>query len=66
MNSNQRPIDKVTVTNLDAALRVCGISLKRDVIDLIIDLVEEIEIKGDEMTLKDILCVKDQFNLNES
>lgn len=48
------PIDKVTVTNLDIALRMCNIGLSRELIDKIIDLVELIEDKGDDTTIKDI------------
>lgn len=53
-NGGESPIDKVTVNNLSAALRVCGISLKDELIDKIIDLVELIEDKGDQTSLKDL------------
>lgn len=49
-----RSIDKVTVTNLDIALRLFGIQLHKDIIDTVIDLVELIEEKGDETDLKDL------------
>lgn len=49
-----RSIDKVTVTNLDIALRLFGIQLHKDIIDTVIDLVELIEYKGDETDLRDL------------
>lgn len=51
---SSRLIDKVTVTNLDIALRMCGISMSKDLIDKVIDLVELIEDKGDDASIKDI------------
>lgn len=47
-------IDNVTVNNLDLALRMNGISFDKNTIDLIIDLVELIEEKGDNTSIKDI------------
>ena len=49
-----KSIDKVTTTNLDLALRICNIKLDITLIDKIIDLVELIEEKGDEVNIKDI------------
>jgi len=53
-----KPIDKVTVTNLDIALRMCKIQLDRELIDKIIDLVELIEDKGDDTSIKDICSLQ--------
>jgi hypothetical protein len=47
-------INKVTVTNLDIALRMCGIEISKSIIDKIIDLVELLEEKGDLVTIEDI------------
>lgn len=49
-----RLIDKVTTTNLDIALRMVGYKLDVEFIDQIIDLVELIEDKGDDVSIKDI------------
>lgn len=51
---NSSLIDKVTVTNLDLALRMCDIHLAKSIINKIIDLVELIENKGDNASMKDI------------
>ena len=47
-------IDRVTTTSLDVALRAVGYKLDMELIDKIIDLVELLEIKGDETSLMDI------------
>jgi hypothetical protein len=54
MVTTKRLIDKVTVTNLDLALRMVGISFDKKTIDKIIDLVELLENKGDDTSIKDI------------
>lgn len=54
MITTERLIDKVTVTNLDLALRMCNIHINAEVLDMIIDLVELIEEKGDDVTISDI------------
>lgn len=51
---SSRLIDKVTTTNLDIALRMCGYQLDKTLIDRIIDLVELIEDKGDDASIKDV------------
>lgn len=51
---NSRLIDNVTVTNLDLALRMVGITFDKRTIDRIIDLVELIESKGYETSIMDI------------
>ena len=43
MNPEKRPIDNVTVDNLDIALRMCQIQIDKSILDRIIDLVELIE-----------------------
>ena len=55
--SEKRPIDKVTTKNLDIALRMVGIQLDVSIIDKVIDLVELIENKGDDVTIKDIVSL---------
>jgi hypothetical protein len=47
-------INKVTTTNLDIALRMCGIEINKAILDKVIDLVELIEDKGDEVSISDI------------
>lgn len=49
-----KTIDKVTITNLDVTLRLVGIEIDQYILDKIIDIVELLEIKGDDTTLKDI------------
>jgi len=55
------PIDKVTVQNLDVALRMVGIDLNNNLIDKIIDLVELIEEKGDNTTMKDVFKLQEDW-----
>lgn len=50
----EKPINKVTVTNLDIALRMCNIQLNKSIIDKILDLVELIEERGDAVTIADV------------
>ena len=54
-NVNNRLIDNVTVTNLDLAFRMVGISCDRETVDRIIDLVELIESKGDDTSMKNVI-----------
>jgi hypothetical protein len=56
-----RLIDKVTVDNLDIALRMCDIKLDKMVIDKIIDIVEIIEDKGDDVTIKDMCQLQSEW-----
>ncbi len=61
MNKKEKeklPIDKVTTRNLDIALRMVGIQLDINIIDKVIDLVELIENKGDDVTIKDIVSLQ--------
>ena len=58
----EKQIDKVTVTNLDIALRMCGIEINKSILDKIIDLVELIESKGDDVTIKDICSLKSNWD----
>tara|TARA_R110002126_G_scaffold86464_1_gene208648 strand:+ start:42757 stop:43212 length:456 start_codon:yes stop_codon:yes gene_type:complete len=51
MPNTDKPINKVTVSLLDVALRFAGISIDKDVIDKIIDLVELIEDHGEDTNL---------------
>lgn len=52
------PIDKVTTKILDIALRMVGIQLDVNIIDKVIDLVELIENKGDDVSIKDIVSLQ--------
>ena len=54
MRTTERLIDKVTVKNLDIALRMCNIQIHESIVDKIIDLVELIEDKGDDVSIKDV------------
>lgn len=54
-------IDKVTIKNLDIALRMVGIKLDNRLIDKIIDLVELIENKGDNASIKDVIDLQEEW-----
>jgi hypothetical protein len=58
MEKQKRPIDKVTTTNLDIALRMCNIEINTVILDKVIDLVELIEEKGDSVTIQDIYILQ--------
>ena len=60
--SEKLPIDKVTTENLDIALRMVGIQLDVNIIDKVIDLVELIENKGDDVTIKDIVSLQQTWS----
>lgn len=55
------PIDKVTVQNLDIALRMCNIQIDKTLLDRIIDVVELIEEKGDDVSIKDVAKLKAEW-----
>lgn len=55
------PIDKVTTQFLDMALRMCNIQINYVILDKIIDLVELIEIKGDQTSFKDICNLQKEW-----
>lgn len=57
-----RPIDKVTVYNLNMALLMCRIEIDEEIIDKIIDLVELIEDKGDDVSIKDIRMLNEEWD----
>lgn len=65
MSQKQNKIDKVTVQNLDIALRMCDIHINKVIIDKIIDLVELIEDKGDEVSIKDVINLQVIWSKNE-
>jgi hypothetical protein len=52
--NKKRRIDKVTTDRLDIALRMVGIQLNIELVDRIIDIVELIEDKGGNTSLKDV------------
>lgn len=54
----KKSIDKVTTEYLDIALRMYGIQLSKEIIDVTIDLVELIEEKGGEVTISDVSKLK--------
>ena len=54
----EKSIDKVTTNLLDLACRMSDISISKDKLDKIIDLVELLEDKGDLASLKDISQLK--------
>ena len=58
-----KPINKVTTTNLDIALRMCNIQLNKTIIDKVIDLVELIEEKGDDVTIMDVCKLQTGWEL---
>ncbi|PHR23573.1 MAG: hypothetical protein COA36_16715 [Desulfotalea sp.] len=58
-----KPIDKVTVTNLDLALRTANINVSKHILDKIIDLVELLEEKGDDTTIRDICKLQNEWGV---
>lgn len=58
-----KPIDKVTTKNLDLALRMCNIQINYTILDHIIDLVELLEMKGEQVTLKDISSLQKEWEV---
>ena len=60
--SGEKPIDRVTTTLLDIALRSVGIQMDLDLIDKIIDLVELLEDKGGEATILDICKIQAEWD----
>lgn len=57
----EKPIDKVTIENLELVLRMCNIQIHKDIVDKIIDCVELIEDKGEEVTLMDVCKMQAQW-----
>ena len=57
-NPAKNPLNNVTTSNLDLALRMVGITFDHGTIDKIIDLVELIATKGDETSMRDISKLK--------
>lgn len=53
-------IDRVTIENLDMALRLCNIHLSPDVIDNVIDVIELIEENGYNVSLMDICKLQEE------
>ncbi len=56
-----KSIENVTVHNLDLALRMVGITFDHKTIDKIIDLVELLEQKGDNVNIKDICELQEEW-----
>ena len=61
MNPEKRPIDNVTVDNLDIALRMCQIQIDKSILDRIVDLVELIEEKSDETSIADVCKLQEEW-----
>ena len=58
VNIDSVSIDNVTITNLGMATRAVGINLTDEELDLIIDIVEELEKHGDNLTLHELQTIK--------
>ena len=58
-----KPIDKVTVTNLDLALRTANINVSKHILDKVIDLVELLEEKGDDTSIRDICKLQSEWGV---
>lgn len=59
----EKPIDNVTVDNLYSCLQFLKIEVAPAALDLIIDLVEILEEKGDEISLNDLNFLKEAHNI---
>ena len=64
--SAEKPIDNVTIKNLGAALRVCNVDLDDKTLDLIIEIVEMIEEKGDDLSIIEIKRLESELELMRS
>ena len=62
----RNPIGTETPILLELACRMIGISIPLDVADLIIAIVDLIEDKGGDVTMKDILSLKESFEGQQS
>lgn len=60
--SHKLPIDNVDIETLNVVLRLVGINLGNDELDIIIDIIELIEYKP-EVTLKDIIKIKSDHDV---
>lgn len=58
---SKRKTDRVTADVLDVALRMCHIQIHKSILEKIIDLIELIEQKGDEVSIKDISELKNYW-----
>lgn len=58
----EQPINQVTTTNLDAALRIMNLNFSSENITKIVDCVKLIQEKGDNTTIKDICNIKDEWD----
>ncbi len=56
-----KTIENVTVENLKAALRQVGIEVNAVILDRIIDVVELLEMKGSQTTIKDLHDLKKEW-----
>lgn len=62
MSKNKKKrIDKVTTERLDLALRMIGVQVNRELVDKIIDLVELIEDKGGNTSIKDVIKLQAEW-----
>ena len=61
VTKNVRLIDNVTTVDLELALRACGIQVPFAILDKIIDLVELLEEKGSNTTIKDIIKLQNEW-----
>lgn len=59
--SKKKPIDRVTIDRLEMCLNMCDIDIPIQTIDKIIDLVELIEDKGGNTSLRDISKLKSEW-----
>jgi len=52
---------KTTPEMLDVALRTCNVQIDKKLLQLVLLLVEELEVKGDQMTIEDVLKTKKKW-----
>lgn len=64
--TKQKPIDKVTTDLLDISLRMVGEKVDKNLLDKIIDLVELIEEKGDQTSIRDVVALQTEWNKHYS
>ena len=59
----KKNIDKVTTNNLSMSLKLCDITVSDTLLDIIIDIVEILEEKGNDTSIKDIIEIKNNHKI---
>ena len=63
-DKSSKVLDKVTVQNVDGVLRHTGRHVDKELIDIMIDVIEVLADKGDQITLKEMEAVAKVHNVS--